>query len=188
MVFYYYYDQLCKAINSSPHVTREVTDTYSKLMRFAADRHHIYLQPRAQQGGDRHISYYWMTQEDIEKVIKDQLEIWVEKPEKEKEKEKEKGKGKEKETAPEKEKDKGKETEKVLEKDKEEKDKSKAPINEKWPSTIDIGSSPRKKRKSSKPTYQAILHDDKFESIADRVYDTISTLITAITTAQEALK
>jgi len=52
-----------------------------------------------------------MTQEDIEKVIKDQLEIWVEKPEKEKEKEKE--------------------TEKVLEKDKEEKDKSKAPINEK---------------------------------------------------------
>ena len=54
-----------------------------------------------------------MTQEDIEQVIKDQPEIWVEKLEKEKEK----GKRKEKE----KEKDKGKrkEQETVLEKDKE---------------------------------------------------------------------
>ena len=31
MVFYYYYDQLCKAINSSPRVTREVIDTYRKI-------------------------------------------------------------------------------------------------------------------------------------------------------------
>ena len=61
MVFYYYYDQLCKAISSSPHITREVTDKYGKIMRFAVDRHHIYLQPRAQQGKDRHISYYRMT-------------------------------------------------------------------------------------------------------------------------------
>ena len=37
MVFYYYYDQLCKAINSSLHVTREVSDTYDKLMHFAVD-------------------------------------------------------------------------------------------------------------------------------------------------------
>ena len=78
MVFYYYYDQLCKAINSSPHITRKLTDTYSKLMHFTANRHHIYLQPCTQQGGDRHIGYYRMLQEDIEQVIKDQLEIWVE--------------------------------------------------------------------------------------------------------------
>ena len=65
MVFYYYYDQLCKTINSSPRVTREVTDMYGKMIHFAVDRHHIYLQPRAQQGGDRHIGYYRMTQEDI---------------------------------------------------------------------------------------------------------------------------
>ena len=44
MVFYYYYDQLCKAINSSPCVTCEVTYTYGKLMCFAIDEHHIYLQ------------------------------------------------------------------------------------------------------------------------------------------------
>ena len=43
MVFYYYYDQLCKAINISLHVTHEVTDTYGKIMHFAVDRHHIYL-------------------------------------------------------------------------------------------------------------------------------------------------
>ena len=47
---------------------------------------------------------------------------------------------------------------------------------------------PRKKRKSSKPTYQAVLHDDDLETIVDRVYDTISALITTITIAQEALK
>ena len=95
MVFYYYYDQLCKAISISPHVTREVTDTYSKIMCFIADRHHIYLQPRAQQDADKHIGYYRMTQEDIEQVIKDQLEIWVgskEAPKGKKEKEKEKEK------------------------------------------------------------------------------------------------
>jgi hypothetical protein len=51
-----------------------------------------------------------------------------------------------------------------------------------------MGSSPKKKRKSSKPTYQEVLHDDDLETIVDRVYDTISTPITTITLAQEALK
>ena len=37
MVFYYYYDQLWKAINISLHVTRDVTDTYGKIMHFAAN-------------------------------------------------------------------------------------------------------------------------------------------------------
>ena len=89
----YYYDQLCKVISSRQHVTHEVTETYGKIMCFAADRHHIYLQLRTQQVGDRHISYYRMMQEDIEQVIKDQPKIWVENLEKEKGK----GKGKEKE-------------------------------------------------------------------------------------------
>ena len=111
-----------------------------------------------------------MTQEDIEQVIKDQPEIWVEKPEKEKEK----GKGKKEEEG------KGKEKEEI--------DKRKASISEKHQSTTDMGSSPRKKRKISKPTYQAVLHDDDLETIADRVDNTISTRITAISTLQEALK
>ena len=117
-----------------------------------------------------------MMQEDIEQVIKDQPEIWVKKAEKEKgkgkEKEKEKGKGKEKETEPEKDKEEVKE-----------KDKGKESIGEKQPSTTDTGSLPRKKRKISKPTFHAVLHQDDFESIADRVYDTMSQLITMITTA-----
>ena len=94
-VFYYYYNQLSKAINSSPCVTHEVTDTYGRIIHFVVDRHHIYLQPRAQEGNDRHIGYYRMTQEDIEQVIKYQPEVWVEKPKKQKEKDK--GKGKENE-------------------------------------------------------------------------------------------
>ena len=183
MVFYYYYDQLCKAINSSPHVTRKVTDTYGKIMHFTTDRNNIYLEPRAKQGGDRHIGYYRMTQEYIEQVIKDQPKIWVEKPEKEKKK----GKEKEKE----KEKGKGKKKEIELEKDKEEVkeiDKGKASIGEKQTSTTDIGNSSIKKRKISKLTYHAVLHKDDFESIADRAYGTMSELITTITTAQEVLK
>ena len=37
MVFYYYYDQLCKAISISLRVTHEVMDTYGKIMCFVAD-------------------------------------------------------------------------------------------------------------------------------------------------------
>lgn len=61
MVFYYYYDQLCKAIRINLRVTREVTDIYGKIMCFATGRHHIYLQARGQKGGERHIGYYQMT-------------------------------------------------------------------------------------------------------------------------------
>ena len=96
VVFYYYYEQLYKAIRISPRVTREVTDMYGKIMCLAVDWHHIYLHPRAQKGGDRHIGYYRMTQEDIEQVIKDQPEIWVvteENPEEDKQKKIEKDQG-----------------------------------------------------------------------------------------------
>ena len=103
--------------------------------------------------------------------------------EKEKVKEKEKGKGKEKEKEQEKEPTKDQEKDKA-----KEQDKGKATLGEKRPSTTDTGSSPRKKRKSSKPTYQAVLHDDDLETIVDRVCDNMSESITAFKTAQEALK
>ena len=76
-VFYFYYEQLCKDINVSPRVTRKVTYMDGKIMHFTADRHHIYLPLRTQKGGERHLGYYIMTQEDIEEVIKDQEEIWA---------------------------------------------------------------------------------------------------------------
>ena len=82
-------------------------DIYGTIMRFAVDRHHIYLQSHAQKGGERHIGYYQMTQEDIKQVIKDQPEIWAateENPKEEKEKKVEKEKEQEKEPAKEKEK------------------------------------------------------------------------------------
>ena len=141
-MFYYYYDQLCKAINSSPCVTREVIDAYGKIIHFVADQHHIYLQPHTQEGGERHIGYYRMTAEDVEQVIKDQPELWIEKPEKPKDK----GKGKETKSASQTRKDPEKEKEKTApEKDTEQMERSKTYVGEKRPCTIDTGSSPRTK-------------------------------------------
>jgi hypothetical protein len=51
-----------------------------------------------------------------------------------------------------------------------------------------IGNSPRKKKKSSKPTYKAVLHKDDFNTIADRVCDSMSKPIATFTSPQEALK
>lgn len=129
-----------------------------------------------------------MTQEEIEQVIKDQPEIWAvieENPKEEKEKKTTREKEQKKEPA----KDKEKKAEKDQEKDKaKEKDKGKATLGEKRPSMTDTRSSPRKKERVSKPTYQAVVHDDDFNTNADRVYDSISESITTFTTVQEALK
>ena len=111
-----------------------------------------------------------MTQEDIEQVIKDQPEIWAVKEENPKEE-------KEKKTKEDQEKEKAKE-----------KDKGKETAREKRPSTSELGSSLRKKGRVAKPTYQAVLHDDDFNTIADRVYDSMSESITTFKTVQEALK
>lgn len=50
------------------------------------------------------------------------------------------------------------------------------------------GNLSKEEGKSFQPTYQTMLHDDDFNTIADRVYDSMSELITAFTTTQEALK
>ena len=92
-----------------------------------------------------------------------------EKKEKEKEQEKESGKDQENDKA-------------------KEKDKGKATLGENWPSMMDTRNSPRKKRKSSKPTYQVVLHNDDLDTIVDRVCDNMSESITAFKTVQEALE
>lgn len=51
-----------------------------------------------------------------------------------------------------------------------------------------MGSSLRKKARVAKPIYQAVLHDDEFNTIADRVFDSMTESITTFTTTQEALK
>ena len=70
-----------------------------------------------QERGERHIGYYRMTSEDVEQVIKDQLELWVEKLDKLKDK----GKGKETDAASQTRKDPEKEKEKKESKGIEEK-------------------------------------------------------------------
>ena len=109
---------------------------YEKIMRFVVDWHHIYLHPRAQKGGDRHLGYYRMAQEYIEQVIKDQLEIWdVTEIEESlmKDKETKEKKEQEKEQA-------------------KEKEKGKATLGEKRQGTTELGSPLRKKTRSTKPT------------------------------------
>lgn len=76
--------------------------------------------------------------------------------------------------------EKEKEQEKELAKDK---DKGKMTLSEKRPSTTNTGSSLRKKARVSKPTYQVVLHDDDFNTIVDRVCDSMSEPITTFTTA-----
>ena len=46
----------------------------------------------------------------------------------------------------------------------------------------------KKKRKSSKETYQAVLNEDNFATITDRVCDSMTKPIRAFTSTQEALK
>ena len=45
-----------------------------------------------------------------------------------------------------------------------------------------------KKVRVSKPTYHVVLHDDDFNTIPDKVYDSISKSITTFTTMQDGLK
>ena len=52
----------------------------------------------------------------------------------------------------------------------------------------DTRNSSRKKKKSSKPIYQVVLHEDDFNTITDRVCDSMSEPITTFTSVQEALK
>ena len=115
-----------------------------------------------------------MTQEDIEQVIKDQIEIWAmieENPKEKEEKKKEKEKEQEKEPTKDQENDKAKE-----------KDKGKETLGKKRPSMMDIGNSLTKKRKSSKPTYIAVLHDDDLDTIVEKVCDNMFELITTFKT------
>lgn len=109
-----------------------------------------------------------MTQEDIEQVIKDQPKLWVVTEENPKE-------------------DKEKKVEKDQEKEKD-KDKGKEIVGEKRLATTELESSLRKKARVSKSTYQVVLHNDDFNTITDRVHDSMSKSITTFTTAQEVLK
>ena len=93
----------------------------------------------------------------------------------------------EKEESPMKDKEKNAEKEQEKEKAKE-KDKGKATVGDKRPSTTELGSLTRKKTRVVKLTYQAVLHDDDFNTIADRVYDSMTEPITTFTTMQEAMK
>ena len=61
-------------------------------------------------------------------------------------------------------------------------------VGEKRPGTTELGSLPRKKTRSTKLTYEAVLHDDDVNTIVDRFCESMTEPITAFTTMQEAMK
>ena len=61
-------------------------------------------------------------------------------------------------------------------------------VGEKRPGTTALGSLLRKKAKATKSTYQVVLHDDDFNTITDRVYDSMTEPITTFKTEQEVME
>lgn len=76
MVFYMYYQMLCEAIQRTPRITNDVTDVYSKKVRFLVDMHQIWIKPRSIKKSGWYVGLYCMTVEDIEKIIKEWPEKW----------------------------------------------------------------------------------------------------------------
>ena len=65
--------------------------------------------------------------------------------------------------------------EKEQEKEKaKEKDKGKAAVGEKKLGTIETRSPPRKKSRLTKPTYQAVFHDEDFNTLTNKVCDNMT--------------
>jgi hypothetical protein len=73
VVFHTYYLQLNRAIKVFPHMTLNTLYRFKPLIKFCADRHFIYITARANEHKEELQSYYKLTEEDIEEIIKDWL-------------------------------------------------------------------------------------------------------------------
>lgn len=76
MVFYMYYQMLCEAIQKMPRITNEVTDAYSKKIRFLADMHQIWIKLRGIKKSGWYAGPYCMTTEDVEQIIREWPQEW----------------------------------------------------------------------------------------------------------------
>ena len=76
MVFYTYYQMLYEAIQRTPRITNDITDVYSKKVRFLADMHQKWIKPRGIKKSGWYAGSYRMTAEDIKQIIKEWLEEW----------------------------------------------------------------------------------------------------------------
>jgi hypothetical protein len=70
-LFHRYYIQLKTAIQATPHITPNRLHIFRPLMKFSADRHFIYLTPRADEHQEQLQSYYKLTEEYLEDINKE---------------------------------------------------------------------------------------------------------------------
>jgi hypothetical protein len=70
-IFHTYYNQLKIAIQAMPRITPNTLHRFRPLMKFSADRHFIYITPRADEHHQQLQSYYKLTEEDLEEITKE---------------------------------------------------------------------------------------------------------------------
>jgi hypothetical protein len=70
-MFHTYYNQLKVAIQSAPRITPNTLHHFRPLMKFNADRHFIYIIARGDEHKEQFLSYYKMTEEDLEEITKE---------------------------------------------------------------------------------------------------------------------
>jgi len=70
-MFHAYYQQLKVAIESFPHMTLHTLHQYRPLSKFRTDSHFIYITVRRNEIKEDLQSYYKLTDEDMEKIMKE---------------------------------------------------------------------------------------------------------------------
>jgi hypothetical protein len=71
VVFHTYYNQLKASIRREPLITPNTLQRFQPLIKFSANRHFIYLTPRADEHQEQLQSYYKLTEEDLEEITKE---------------------------------------------------------------------------------------------------------------------
>jgi hypothetical protein len=77
VVFHAYYQQLKVAIESFLHMTPHTLHQYRLIANFRADPHFIYITECKDENQEELKSYYKMTNEDMEHIIKEWLEEFL---------------------------------------------------------------------------------------------------------------
>jgi hypothetical protein len=70
-LFHTYYIQPKRDIEAEPHMTLNTLKWFRPLMNFCADQHFIYITTRANENKEELLSYYKLTEEDLEEITKE---------------------------------------------------------------------------------------------------------------------
>ena len=74
-IFHMYYNQLKASIRSEPRITSNTLQIFRPLINFSTDCHFIYLTPHVDEHQEQLHSYYKLTEEDLEKIVREWLMV-----------------------------------------------------------------------------------------------------------------